>query len=302
MIYTIKKLGTILSAAPIRLEDIARNRDLLYRPFDLYRRGKHRCIDRPVEPLKSIQRLLYRLLLRDYRFTDAVHAGVSGRSIFGAVLPHVGRPLLVTLDIKNFFPSISQSDVYHVWREKIGCSAVVSRLLAELTTFRGYLPQGAATSMALANIFMIPADLQISLQLSAYKLARYTRWVDDLMISGQFEDPSVIFHIVADSIRPLHLKVNSVRTKSRVMRRYRPQLALGLSLNDKIGIPRTKRANVRAAVHVLLTRKEGRVASLVGRLQFVARSHPEMAKRLLVAVRGMVATQSAEHHTLDSGK
>jgi RNA-directed DNA polymerase len=280
------KLAQVINGRIDRIEDVIRYKDDLYRPFKQHRRGKTRIIDRPVEPLRGLQKRAYHALLRDYRFPSYVHGGVPGKSIFTAVLPHIRQSVVVTIDLRDFYPSISQSAVWDVWKREIGCGRDVARLLADLSTWRGYLPQGAPTSMALANLVMAPADLEIALRLS--KLGRsmkYTRWVDDLIVSGPLTDPQVVFDIVASAVRPLGLRVHRKKSKRRIMWRHQRQTALGLGLNDRPTVSRTSRRELRAAVYNYARYRRGSFDNIVGRLEFTKTYHAELGAKLLLSLK-----------------
>lgn len=285
-INTVGHLAQLLDARPDRLEDIARNNGALYAPFTQWRAGKRREIDRPLAPLKDVQSKIYRLLLREYVFPPYVHGGVPGSSIFKAVLPHLKQPVVVTADLRDFYPSIRQSDVWDVFRKELGCARDVAKLLTRLTTKPGGgIPQGAPTSMALANLIMAPADLQIALKTSLLgRQIRYTRWVDDLIFSGPLSDPRVLFDIVAEAVRPLGLKVHRRKSKRRIMRRHQQQSALGLVLNDGPTISRAYRRQLRAAVFNAKGRGKSAVASVLGRIEFVKNCHPDYAAKLLTSL------------------
>lgn len=275
-------LADLLEVRLDRLADIILFKGSLYRPYEQRRGAKVRAIDRPVDPLKQIQKRIYTRFLRDYPFPPYVYAGRPGHSIFTAASPHVRQPVVVTVDLESFYPSISQSIVYHVWREVFGCGRDVARLLAELTTYCGHLPQGAPTSLALANLVMAPADLEIALQLSLLgRKVNYSRWVDDLIISGHLAQPRGIFDIVAQAIRPLGLRINRRKAKKGIMPHTRRQTALGLLLNEKMTIAREKRGQLRAAVDAFQRFRRGRLVSIMGRLEFLKSCHPSTASILL---------------------
>ncbi|HEV7427835.1 MAG TPA: reverse transcriptase family protein [Thermoanaerobaculia bacterium] len=289
--FSEKHLAFVLNMSVERLKEFAASANFMYVPFDQRRRGKVRRIDRPIEPLLSFQRLIYRRLLRDFQFSSTVHAGVLGRSIFTAVAPHVRRPVVVTADLADFYPSITQSNIFHIWRDTLGYGREAAKLLAQLTSFRGILPQGAPTSLALANIFMVPADLAIALQLSLIGVdVRLSRWVDDIIVSGSLAEPHLVFSIVADAVRPLGLRLHRKKSKRHVMLRCTPQTALGLRLNNGITVPRERRAKLRAAVHNLCF-GIGDVESIMGRVQFAKRCHPDTARRLLSSLLTVATRQ-----------
>ena len=64
-----------------------------------------------------------------------------------------------------------------------GFSPDVSKILTELTTYKGHLPQGAPTSPLLANLVGMNFDLPI-IQICKDNGIIYTRYVDDLWFSS----------------------------------------------------------------------------------------------------------------------
>src|SRR6185436_20457188 len=80
---------------------------------------------------------------------------------------HLGKHLVVRIDIQDFFSSITDRQIYSVWADKLGNSPPVASLLTTLTTYRRHLPQGAPTSTYLANLVLLGAD-QVLTQLPRF--------------------------------------------------------------------------------------------------------------------------------------
>src|SRR5207245_666478 len=102
---------------------------------------------------------------------------------------------LVTIDIMNFFPSITPQQVLAVWRKILNCSPAVAYLLTGLTTCRGRLPQGSATSTLLANLVLSSFDAEIRTVCETNGVC-YSSWVDDLAFSGD-SAPRIVCHVIA---------------------------------------------------------------------------------------------------------
>jgi len=71
------------------------------------RSGGRRLIMAPKRRLKSIQRNLLTLLVEKLPVGDHAHAFRRGRSIRTGAEPHVGKRLVLKLDLKDFFPSVT---------------------------------------------------------------------------------------------------------------------------------------------------------------------------------------------------
>ena len=163
-----------------------------YRPFELHPKQrpfakkpskKPRPIDNPTGKLKEVQERINRILLGPVILPDHIFGAVRYRSIIGNAQCHQGAKLLVTLDVRQCFPSITNVHVYSVWSNILGCSPAVASLLTKLTTFNRHLPQGAPTSPILANLFIWSVDGQIR-DACAELGVEYSTWIDDLAFSG----------------------------------------------------------------------------------------------------------------------
>lgn len=181
-------------------DDIQRDRRSHYRHFPLKTgKDKVRHIDHPAPELLDVQRRIVRFVLAPLGFNDAAHGGVRGRSPASNAAVHRGKRCIVKLDVKNFFPSVKHKRVYRMFRQEHGFGKDVARLVTRLVTLRGSLPQGAATSPAVANHFAAPVDQCLTSSVEKHGLA-YSRFVDDLTISG--DRPRLLIDQTTRRMRP----------------------------------------------------------------------------------------------------
>lgn len=108
----------------------------------------YRVIDAPNHNLKVLQRAIYHKLLKRLNPHKAATAYISGKSIIDNALPHVGQDIVINIDLKDFFGSISSDSVYRYWH-KLGWDVETSTILRNICCHNGRLPQGAPTSPAL---------------------------------------------------------------------------------------------------------------------------------------------------------
>ncbi|MDE2059629.1 MAG: RNA-directed DNA polymerase [candidate division NC10 bacterium] len=253
------------------LREVAAKAGSYYRPFPKHKGGKIRWIDNPIDPLKHVQRRINRWLLSDLKLPIHIHGGVRGCSPFTNASIHTQTACVVTLDIGKCFPSITNDQVFYVWNSLLGCSPTISRLLTQLTTFEDHLPQGAPTSTTLANLVLMPPDIN-ACAVAEREGLRITRFVDDIAFSG-VESRSVINPVVEilhhAGFRVPHRKV-------KVMPNWKPQVITGLLVNNKrIVVPRKNRSQVRAAIHQLKylpaesSRRTKSITSILGRITHI---------------------------------
>lgn len=118
----------------------------------------------------------------------AYQAGANPRA---GTAPHVGKPVLLKMDISNFFDSITFQMVLSRAFPSQYFPKPVGVLLAKLCCYCGRLPQGAPTSPALSNIVMAPFDEYMSSYCKKRGIA-YTRYCDDMSFSGNFKPGPLI--------------------------------------------------------------------------------------------------------------
>ncbi len=115
----------------------------------------------------------------------------------------------------------------------IGYNNQVAHLLTKLcTNKRNQLPQGAPTSPSLSNILMLKLDKRIS-TLATKAGASYTRYADDITISGNKEIKSLV-KIVVQIIEEEGYKVNE--KKLRLQYSNQRQVVTGLTVNKKVSV------------------------------------------------------------------
>lgn len=228
--------------------------------------GGHRLISAPMPRLKRAQYWILDNILAKVPLHEAAHGFVPGRSILTNASPHVGRDVVINLDLKEFFPSLSWRRVMGKFRA-LGYPENVATLLAlicsepdvdemELDGERLYLrkgprrlPQGAPTSPALTNLICLRLDKRLT-GLAATLGFTYTRYADDLTFSASGEAASkvgTLLKAVNDIVAAEGFTVHP--DKTRIMRKHRRQEVTGLIVNDRVSVPRDTLRRFRALLH-----------------------------------------------------
>lgn len=218
------------------------------------RAGGTRRLAVPSDELKDVQRRILRRLLRGLRAHGAATGFERGRSIVDNARPHVGRRVVVKMDVIDFFPSTDAERVERYFR-RIGWRRSVARELTRLVTFEGGLPQGAPTSPRLSNLVNHGLDAQLQGLVQAFA-GRYTRYADDITISfGDEPTARELGHRVRLTIRAVaralarHGYRAHAHRKLVILHRYRRQQVTGLVVNDRLQLPRRTRRWLRAVRH-----------------------------------------------------
>ena len=143
--------------------------------------------------------LLRRIFKRALNPTIYSHGGVSGRHIKSNAEVHGDSIFGFTCDISNFYPSIRRERVYRCFVQNLGCSPDVASLLTRLCTYDHHLALGLPTSPILADQILNPIDLRIA-QMEEENRLSYSRFVDDITLSGSFDFNSAGFRETVGSI------------------------------------------------------------------------------------------------------
>ena len=227
----------------------SRNRERHYYTLGVpKRRGGVRELSVPSDTMKWVQRGLLQVLTHLFPRHRCAVGFERGESPVSHARRHVGRRFVYVVDIADFFPSITWDRVYgmlQVYPFELPSHA--ARLLANLATYDGALPQGAPSSPILANLLCRKLDSRL------FKWARtngyhYSRYADDLAFStdkGSF--PSRDQEFIDAIIREERFTVNAA--KRRLMPYSRRQMVTGLVVNEKPNLPRPYVRGIRALLH-----------------------------------------------------
>ncbi|MBI1913545.1 MAG: TIGR03067 domain-containing protein [Planctomycetes bacterium] len=209
--------------------------------------------------MKDLQRRILRRLLKRLRCHAAARGFQPGESIVTHATLHAGRAVVLRLDLRDFFPSTGSSRVYQYFR-RIGWNRPAARLLTNLCTHQGGLPQGAPTSPRLSNLLNYRLDARLA-AMAARLGAHYSRYADDITLSFGQDDRDRIRYIIRFVKRAAADEGYRVhgRRKLRIRRRHQQQRVTGLVVNAGVRLPRQTRRWLRAVEHHLRT---GRVATL----------------------------------------
>lgn len=231
------------------------------------RRGGVRTIDAPNDKLKTLQRRVQRRLLDSLPIHPAATGFVQGRSIVDNARPHVGRSVVINLDLADFFPTITVERVATAFRG-LGWDAESAAILSRICTYEGRLPQGAPTSPAISNLVCRKLDERLA-GLVKRCGGQYTRYADDITISlpglgrnkrlrprpktkPRIEAPHYPSRSLLTTIRNIVEQEGwkiQMKKKVRIQRPHQRQTATGLVVNCAVHLPRAVRRRIRAMQH-----------------------------------------------------
>ena len=276
--------------------------------------GGERLISAPMPRLKRAQEWVLRNVLEKVELHQAAHGFRRGRSIVTNAKPHVGADVVVNVDLKDFFPTITYRRIKGMF-VKFGYSEAVATILAlvcsepeiEPVEIDGAayhvakgdrrLPQGAPTSPAITNIICRGLDARMAAAAKDLGFT-YTRYADDITFSASGN----VAANVGKALRRIAYVIENEGfslhpDKTRVLRRARRQEVTGLVVNKKLSVSRSALRRFRATLFQI--ERDGPagkhwghgndvIASIEGFANFVAMVDAEKGQAFQQQVRGII--------------
>jgi len=291
-----------------------------YRKFYIPKKsGGKRLISAPMPRLKSVQYWILQNIFNKVAIHPAVHGFALQRSIISNAQPHIGKAVVVNIDVKDFFPSVHYKRVKGLLQQ-LGFSEKIAVILALLCTEavteevsidgQNYfvqkgnrvLPQGAPTSPAITNILCYKLDKRLQ-GLASKNQCSFTRYADDITFSFDNAHTNAqqlvwrIKKVLQDEGFTVH------PDKIRIMRKGAHQEVTGIVVNEKAGIPRKKLRQFRALLHQLKTKEaselkwgNGNLASAVtGYANFVKMVKPAQGAAFQQQIVSLLQTNRLQY-------
>ena len=304
--------------AELRFLAFARNVSTVshYQRFSIPKKsGGQRLISAPMPRLKRAQYWVLDNILGKIAPHEAAHGFATGRSILSNARNHVGRDVVINLDLKDFFPTLDYRRVKGLF-ESLGYAEAIAIPLALLTTephvdeimldgTRHFvangprlLPQGAPTSPAITNLICRKLDRRLTGLAKNLGFA-YSRYADDFTFSASgaaVRKIGTLMKAIKSIVEAEGFHVHP--DKTRIMRRGARQEVTGLTVNEAVRVPRDAMRRFRAVLHQVETsgpagKKFGSgrdvIRSLMGFAQFVAMIDPVIGAPLKVRALAVAA-------------
>lgn len=256
IIYDQEHLACLLGFDLSYLLAMANSDRTFYKVFYVPKKnGSKRQIEQPLPNLLYVQRWILENILMSCKIDSIIHSSAkafrTNVSLKDNIQPHVNQDMVIALDLKDFFTSITFLHIYGLFYERLGYRKDVSVLLAKLCTYRGFLPQGAPTSPMLSNMVFSRLDESIA-NYCANRNYTYTRYADDLTFSGSEMKVKLLVRYVVNTISRKGFVLNEHKTK--IMGRASAQYVTGCTVNHKPNAPRKYRECIRQEIYHLRTK------------------------------------------------
>lgn len=259
--------------------------------------GGVRLISAPGRLRKQLQYKLLPVLYSAYKIGPSVHGFARGRSVRTNALPHASRGVVISFDLKDFFPSISFQRIRGVFLgAPMRLDWSVANILAQMCSLDGVMPAGAPTSPVLSNLICAKLDKRLA-ALAARLGGTYTRYADDLTFS--FDRPLTQLRSIAmldeEGNPAVGASISEIVTsegfsinmdKFRIAMKGSRRTVTGLVVNEKVNVKRSWYLMLESTIYAM--EKFG-IAAVAAR-EFPEVENPGVAQaRLLRKFHGKVS-------------
>jgi len=266
VIQTLDDFSFISHISKYTIYQLSKNSDYYYKIYFIKKKsGKHRKICQPSRKLKGLQSWILVNILEKIKVSNSCKGFEKNSSTLDNAIPHAGANTILTLDLKDFFPSITSNQIFNIFKT-LGYNDLISTVFTNICTFDGCLPQGSPCSPKLANLTAWKLDSRIQGYVGKRGIS-YTRYADDLSFSGLNPVKVVnIIPMIKEIIEDENFLINN--SKTRISSSGRAKIVTGLVITDeKIGIGKKKFNNVRSKIHHLSMPRENGNIKLLNEVQ-----------------------------------
>lgn len=223
-------------------------------PKDYYRyltKRKKRCgvrvLNAPLPLLKEVQVWIANSILSKLDSSVYAKAYKKNNSIKSNAKFHRKQKIVITMDISDYFGNTTVESVIKLFLD-LGYYKSIAILLAKLCCLDDRLPQGAPTSPVLSNLVNRRLDKRLAALSSKYN-ARYTRYSDDIIFSGNDIKPEIIIPVTGKILESEGYSLNPRKVKVR--RDYQKQIVTGIVVNNKMRIDKKELQSIRQEVYYI---------------------------------------------------
>lgn len=259
-----------------------------YKTFEIPKKnGDMRQINAPQDELKEIQRKLAEALWKHHNEyvkpnsiqTSISHAFEKKKGIITNAAVHRKKQYILNVDLENFFDSFHFGRVrgFFEKNKEFSIPIEVATVIAQLTCYKGCLPQGAPSSPIITNLICNILDMRLISISRKYRLD-YTRYADDMTFSTNdskfIENKEKFLTEITVEIEKSGFSINN--NKTRLVYRNSRQEVTGLVVNKKLNVNREYCKTTRAMADTLYRQGEfkindfdGTIKQLEGRFAFI---------------------------------
>lgn len=258
---TQSDLAALLGTTKERLEKLIDDKEQYITRREQEIGGKLRKLALPVRKLRGVHEHL-KFHLNKIKQPPYLFSPRKGRAQRDNAIAHAAGPEILKLDIKQFYPSTTQEDIFRWAYHQAGMLEDVAGMIAKLVAIDGKMPFGSPVSPILTSLVHRPMFDEIY-DLSIGHGFVMSLWVDDLAISGT-NIPGSFVDDVRQAIRTGGFQSHKIQRLTT----SRPAVITGVPVSQgRVQAPYAVHQRVHAGYEALkLAKSDGERSDLIDRL------------------------------------
>jgi len=271
---------------------IAKQASHAYKTYSIKKRSSagYRTISHPSRILKLLQSWLATRFLSVLPIHECVYSYRKDISIKAHAAIHQSNNYLLRVDLTDFFPSITQKDIYNLLlanRELYSPNLTDEdfKFVLRVACKGNAITIGAPSSPVLSNAILYNFDVIWAKRAKELSVI-YTRYADDLYFSTN--EPNVLSKVLEEVRENLNtlswpkLRINELKTIFTSRKRKRVVTGLVLTSTNKLSIGRDKKRHVKSLIHQFILGKlsESDASYLKGYLSYAVNVEPSFMESL----------------------
>lgn len=287
----LERMSAELSVPFKYVERMVNSASYHYKQYRIPKRtGGERLILHPSRKLKALQRWLLTNVIEQWPVHPAAMAYRQGKSIFDNATVHAKSRYLLRMDMENFFPSITITDMLAFMEKRTalfeGWTTADRAGFCLLVFHAGKLTIGAPTSPAISNALCMELDAILA-GISVGHGVVYTRYADDLFFSSKTKQvlyglEAEVTAAVASLQIPRGLKINTAKTRHSSKRGARRVTGIVLGSDGNPHVGRGMKRYIRSLVNRVDSLNGPELAKLAGLISYVTGFEPEFLNKLIL--------------------
>lgn len=273
-----RDLARLMGCRLAQLERLVKKRNELYWRKNEVVNGKPRDIACPFGQMRRVHEKLAALLNRIEQ-PEWLSSPRRKMTVAKSAAKHLGGNRYASLDVKKFYPSTTDEHIFQLFYHVFGMTADVAGMLTKIATLDGRAPLGSPLSPILCAIAHRDMFDEIY-ELCQVDGAKLSVWVDDVTVSGEKINSSLLFSIKG-AIRRKGLYYHKTHRRSA----QRGMVMTGVFVSRK-GLSPSRRSHLKMKDGLSQLRTEELdesrlkiVRSLIGQNSFMAHVYCESDPR-----------------------
>lgn len=285
----VDRIACDLSLDRTYIASIIHRSNFYYKRFTIPKRnGEQRVIYQASPELKSLQYWVRENVLKSLPVSNAAFAYQPGDSIKKHAIFHKDANFIFHTDIEGFFPSIHSkmlTDILTKHQNLLQAKNVWFKdscdIVAKICFRNDLLSIGTVSSPIISNIVVYDFDESI-ISYCKKKGYRYSRYADDIYISGNTYIQGSIKEIIEDCLQSYGFRINGSKTWFKSKKSRRKVTGLVITDTGRVSVGTEVRKQIKHMIYSRLIYGKGSPDEILGYLAYLKDIEPQVYNKYVI--------------------